>query len=404
MTRARRAAAASALGFVLVALAHPASAQGRRLTLDDIFDPVKRMSLGNPAPGSAGGVTWIDEGHYRSAKEVPGERGRFTHVRIDAATGTETPFFDPAALQAALASLPGVTADDAARLARQRTYVFNPAGTALLVTVGDDLYAWSFGSPRAAGLSAAPGEEEDPAFSPDGRQVAYTRGGNLYVAQLDGRERALTTDGHAQLLNGKLDWIYQEEVYGRGSERAFWWSPDSARLAFLQLDESRVPEFAVIDHIPADQGLEQIDYPRPGDANPAVRLGIVASAGGPVRWVDLSKYGRSDILVVNVSWTPDATQVVAQVQDREQTWLDLALADAVNGAITTVLRETTRAWVNRGTDPAWLRDGTFLWLSERSGYKHLYHYRRDGALIKAVTSGPWEARTLHGVDEAGRWV
>jgi dipeptidyl-peptidase-4 len=404
MTGTRRAAAAAALCFALAAIARPAGAQGRLLTLDDIYDPAARIPLGTTAPGPRGGVTWIDEGHYRLAKEVAGARGQFTHVRVDAVTGAETPLFDAAALQAALAALPSVTADEAARLARQRSYTFNPAVTALLVTVGDDLHFWSFGSPRVVALSSVPGEEENAAFSPDGRQVAYTRRGNLHVAALDGRERALTTDGNAQLLNGKLDWIYQEEVFGRGAYRGFWWSPDSTRLAFLQLDETRVPEMTVVDHVPTTQVVEQTDYPRPGDPNPGVRLGIVTSTGGPVRWADLSKYESSDILIVNVSWTPEGTQTVAQVQDRDQTWLDLTLIDPSSGAPTTLLRETTRAWVSRGPDPKWLGDGTFLWPSERSGYKHLYRYRRDGTLVGAVTSGPWEARTLHGVDEAGGWV
>jgi dipeptidyl-peptidase-4 len=396
-----RVLAAVAAFFVALAAASPVAAQGRQLTLDDIYDPAKRISLGTPA---GGGVTWVDEGHYRLAKEIPGERGRFTQLRVDALTGAETPMFDPAALQAALAAMPGVTADEAARLARQRSYTFNPASTGLLVTVGDDLHFWSFGSPRLVALSSSPGEEQDAAFSPDGRQVAYTREGNLYVAGLDGRERALTTDGHAQLLNGRLDWIYQEEIYGRGSFRAFWWSPDSTRLAFLQLDESRVPEFAVVDHIPSSQVVEQTDYPRPGDPNPGVRIGIVSSAGGPVRWADLSRYGLTDVLVVDVSWTPDGRQVVAGVQDREQTWLDLDLADASTGSVSTVLRETTKAWVDNHGAPEWLADGSFLWFSERTGFKHIYHYRKDGTLVRAITSGPWEARTLHGVDQKGGWV
>jgi dipeptidyl-peptidase-4 len=402
MPTTRVLAAAAALCLTLVS-ARPAAAQGRQLTLDDIYDPAKRISLGSP-PGFGGGVTWLDEGHYRLGKEIQGERGRFVHLRVDAVTGAETPLFDAASLQAALAAVPGVTADEAARLARQRSYTFNPAVTGLLVTVGDDLYSWSFGAPRVVALSASPGEEQDPAFSPDGRQVAYTRGGNLFVAATDGRERPLTTDGHAQLLNGRLDWLYQEEIYGRGSFRAFWWSPDSTTLAFLQLDESRVPEFAVVDHIPPSQVVEQTNYPRPGDPNPGVRLGIVGSAGGPVRWADLSRYGLADLLIVDVSWTPDGRQVVAQVQDREQTWLDLALADASGGTVTTVLRETTKAWVDNIGPPEWLADGSFLWRSERTGFRHLYHYKRDGTLVRALTTGPWEVRTLHGVDEKGGWA
>ena len=127
-------------------------------------------------------------------------------------------------------------------------------------------------------------------FSPDGRLVAFVRAHNLYVVDLEGHERALTTDGHAQRLNGRLDWVYQEEIYGRGTHRAYWWSPDSSRLAFLQLDEAPVPEFTVVDHLPYRQDVEVTDYPKAGDPNPTVKLGVVQAAGGSVQWVDTSKY------------------------------------------------------------------------------------------------------------------
>jgi dipeptidyl-peptidase 4 len=92
------------------------------------------------------------------------------------------------------------------------------------------------------------------------------------------------------------------------------------------------------------------------------------------------------------------------VQDREQTWLDLDFADATGGPPRTVIKETSKAWVEDPGRPRWLKDGTFLWSSERTGFKHLYHYRPDGTLVRQVTDGRWEARTLHGVDEAGGWI
>ena len=138
----------------------------------------------------------------------------------------------------------------------------------------------------------------------------------------------LTTDGTAQLLNGRLDWGDEEEIYGRGTTRAFWWSPDSSWIAFLQLDERPVPEFALVDHLPYRQKLEAFDYPKPGDPNPLVRLGVVPIAGGAVKWVDTTKYANREHLIVRVSWHPDGRQVVYQVQDREQTWLDLDVGDS----------------------------------------------------------------------------
>ena len=217
-----------------------------------------------------------------------------------------------------------------------------------------------------------------------------------------GHERALTTDGHAQRLNGKLDWVYQEEIYGRGTHRAYWWSPDSSRLAFLQLDEAPVPEFTVVDHIPYRQDVEVTDYPKAGDPNPTVKLGVVRAAGGDVQWVDTSKYGAAEHLIVDVGWTPDSKDVVYQVQDREQTWLDLNLGDAAKGTTRTLFRETTKAWVSVLGPPTWLKDGSFLWLSERDGWQHLYRYKRDGTAVGRVTSGKWEFDELYGVDESRR--
>jgi dipeptidyl-peptidase-4 len=235
--------------------------------------------------------------------------------------------------------------------------------------------------------------------------VAFVRRNNLHVVDVTSqREQAITTDGSHERLNGKLDWLYQEEIYGRGNFRAYWWSPDSSRLAFLQLDEQPVPEYTVVDHIPYRPTLEVTDYPKAGDPNPIVKLGFARIAGGGPSWVDLSSYSNVEFLIVNVGWSPDSQQVVHQVQDREQTWLDLNLADVSSGRTRRLLRETTSAWVNENGNPVWLKDGSFLWLSERSGFKHIYRYSASGEQLAQVTNGKWEVRTLHGVDEANGTV
>src|SRR4029079_5039613 len=187
-----------------------------------------------------------------------------------------------------------------------------------------DLYSYDFASGRATRLTNRAGDEELATFSPDGRTVAFVRGHNLFAVDVAGaRERALTTDGSKDIFNGQLDWLYQEEVYGRGNFQGFWWSPDSSRVAFLRLDDRRVPESTVTDHIPYRPELEVTDYPKAGDPNPLVRLGISSvTAGAPV-WTDVSTSATSEYLIVDVDWTPDSQRVVYQIQDREQTWLDL---------------------------------------------------------------------------------
>jgi dipeptidyl-peptidase 4 len=392
-------AAAAAGALCLLAAAAPVAGQQKLLTIDALYDPATNV-LGGASDRSAFSVTWLNDTKYVAPKPVPGQHGQFTLVQVDALTGAEAAFFDPVALQRALLRVSGVIPDEAARLARQRTYRLNPSTTALLVTIGDDLYFWSIGADRATRLTRSPGIEEEATFSPDGRLVAYVRGNNLFVSDLEGGERALTTDGGSQLLNGVLDWVYEEEIYGRGTRRAFQWSPDSTRIAYLRLDEAPVHEFAVVDHIPYRQDVEQTDYPKAGDPNPLAALGVVRAAGGPTTWVDLGKYSAPDLLLVRFAWAPDSRHLAFQVQDREQTWLDLNKADATSGTATTLFRETTKAWVDVNDDPTWLEDGGFLWLSDRTGFKHLFHYTSEGTLVGQVTNGPWEVRTVHGVDQA----
>lgn len=395
-----------AAGVVVVAAVVAATSAGllqaqqrKLLTIDDLYDPVTRVNLGEPAV-RGGGYTWVNDKEYLRVKDSRTPQGsRAEIVRVDVVTGTETPLLDQARLVSALAAVPGMSPEEAVRLSRQRSYVMNPARTALIVSSGNDLFLWTLDAERVVRLTSSPAGEEEITFSPDGRLVAFVREHNLYVVDLEGRERALTTDGHAQRLNGKLDWVYQEEIYGRGTHRAYWWSPDASRLTFLQLDEGPVPEFTIVDHIPYRQDVEQTDYPKAGDPNPTVTLGVVRAAGGHVHWIDTSKYSAAEHLIVSVDWTPDSKEVVYQVQDREQTWLDLNLGDAGKGTTRTLFRETTKAWVDDNGEPIWLKDGSFLWFSERDGWKHLYRYQRDGSLVGRVTSGKWEVRTLYGVDE-----
>jgi len=384
------------LSVAVAALAATLSAQGQRmLSIDTIYDPATRTNFsGTPPPA----VTWIDADTYMSGKRAA---GRFEWVKVDAASGRESALFDAARMETALASLPGVTRDEAATLSRSNGLTFNPARTGALITIADDLYFYDFGNGQAARLTATPGEEEVATFSPDGHSVAFVRGNNLFMVDVAARrEVALTTDGNPELLNGKLDWLYQEEIYGRGRFRGYWWSPDSSRIAFLQLDEHPVPKYTVVDHIPYRPATEVTPYPKAGDPNPLVKLAVSRVAGGDPSWVDLGAYSAIDFLIVDVDWAPDAHDVVVQVQDREQTWLDLNLADAASGKSRKVLRETTKAWVDPNGNPLWLKDGSFLWLSARSGYKHLYRYKTDGTQLGQVTTGRWEFRTLYGVDES----
>jgi dipeptidyl-peptidase 4 len=377
-------------------------AQGKLLTLDDIYDPAKRVNFNGTFPQD---LKWLKDGEsYLQAKSDPATK--LPQIwKVNAQTGKAVPFFDAAKMEAALAKLAGMSAGEAKRLARRPSYQMNSAQSAVLLNYRNDLFYYELGGENALRLTSGPEEEAEEDFSPDGRMVSFVRDNNLYVVEVQtGRERALTSDGKQQIFNGRLDWVYEEEVYGRGDKRAYWWSPDSTHLAYLRTDEAPVRNFPVVDQVPRQQVLEETPFPLAGEPNPLVKLGIAPATGGPTTWVDTSKYEPADLLLVRVTWSPDSQRVVYQAQNREQTFLDLNAASVSDGKSTTLFQEKTSAWVEAVDNPQWLRDGSFLWRSERNGWMHLYHYSPDGKLIRQVTDGKWEARALEGVDEKNGWV
>ena len=391
----------------LVAAA-PSVAQRKPLTVEDIYtyDGWRRFNGSTAAPMTwvpAGGP-WLSETHYLWPAPSDGAR-EGAWLRVDAASGASRPLYTYLELERALAAV-GMGEADARAASRRVPATFNDARDAFLVAVDNDLYVYNIATKRASRITASHGAKTEATFSPDGRSVAFIKNHNLFVAAIGTTgERELTSDGSDVLLNGTLDWVYSEELYGRGNHRGYWWSPDSSHLAFLQFDERAVPQYTLVDDLPYHPAIERWHYPKAGDPNPTVRLGVISTSSGSRQWIDTSKY--SDFLIVNVGWTP-ANDVVYQLQDRRQTWLDLNRADARTGTTRTLLRETSSAWVERwqdsGVDPIWLKDGSFLWLSERSGWRHFYHYTADGTLLKAITQGEWEIRRTHGIDRTFTWV
>lgn len=378
-----------------------AAGQKKQLGIDELYDPEKHLDLDGQLAQPA---LWLDDEHYLVARKEP-KGARSTWMRVEAASGREEPFGDAARARQALLTRAGAKEQEAARLAEQDPARMSADHGALLCTIRKDLYVWLAATDKLVRLTNTPNaEEEQESFSPDGKRVAFVRDNDLYVCDIDPpAERRLTRDGSATLLNGKLDWLYQEELYGRGHFKAYWWSPDSDEIAFLQLDEKGVPLWTLVDDVPRTPLVENAPYPRAGEENPKVHLGIVPVTRPEVRWVDLSRWSAAEPLLVDVSWL-DEERVGFQVQDREQTWLELASASSKEPAPRTLLREESKGWVESHGAPRKLADGTFLWLSERTGWKHAYHYTADWKLIGALTSGEWELRSIDAVDETNGWV
>ncbi len=392
---------------LLVALAvlcfcSTALAQTKLLTVDDIYDPVKKVNFSGTPPAN---LQWLKDGDYYLQSKTDQSTGLSQLLKVNALTGEAVPFYDAAKMEAALARLPEMNAADAKKIAHRASYQMNSAQTGVLLNSGKSLIYYEFGSDAAKQLAVGKDEIANEEFSPDGRMASFVRNNNLYIIELaSGRMRALTSDGSQTIINGRLDWVYEEELYGRGITKGHWWSPDSTQIAYLRLNEAPVRDFTVVDHIPRHQTIEDTPYPLAGDPNPLVKLGIVSINGGTPKYADTSKYEPADLLITRVAWHPDSKRVAYQAQNREQTFLDLNSANASDGKSQTLFREKTKAWIEAVDNPRWLKDGSFLWRSERSGWMHIYHYAPDGKLINQVTSGQWEARALEGLDETGGFV
>ena len=390
-----------AVGFLLcfIVFSHTTHAQLRQLTLGDLFDPQQKINFSGSSPR---GLKWLEDGeHYLKGRG----RGSGSLVRVNAATGDEESLFDGADLKASLAALPGFTESSLEKAAKDSRFDLSPDEKGVLIRHAGDLFYHRFGGDGALRLTRTPQEEKLAGFSPDSSMVSFVRDSDLYVLDIkEGRERRLTTDGSSELLNGKLDWVYQEEIYGRGNFKGYWWSPDSSRIVYLQLEESQVPEFTVVDHLPLHLGREVMRYPKAGDPNPGVRLGLISAAAGKTQWVKTFKYEGSEFLITRVGWTPDSQAVLFQVQNRQQTWLDLNRFHLEERETVTLFREKTPAWTSVLGEPEWLDDGSFLWLSERRGWKHIYHYTAEGKLIRPITDGEWEVSSLLGADADAKWV
>ena len=274
--------------------------------------------------------------------------------------------------------------------------------TALLI-LENDLYCFIKGEKELRRLTRDKAEEVNVRFSPDGRRIAYTKNKDLYVFDLDtNKEIRLTTDASDRVYNGYSSWVYMEEILGRDSKyAAFWWSPDGSRIAYLRTDETDVPVFT-LNRLDEEDGihgtLEQVPYPKAGEPNPKVKMGIADISTGRTVWVKTDY--SVDQYIAWPFWTPDSKKLAVQVVNRDQNELKIILADITTGDFTEIYNEKRRTWVEFREDIYVMKNGSgFIIRSYRSDWENLYYYGWDGRLLSQITNLDFRVDSLGRVDE-----
>ena len=369
--------------------AKPGAAQKRTVTLDDIT---------SPGADASKSIVWAPSGDRFAVEE------RGTLFVYSVKEGKQRDVIPLAKLDATAAkvSLPqSETANWTNRRVSERRIQWFADNRHLLVLASGDLFVVDVEKSSFESLTHTTDDERDPKLSPDNLYVSFRRAHDLYVVDLKTRAISrLTSDGSDTLLNAEPDWVYPEELE---LGTAHWWSPDSRSIAYLQFDVSREPLFPQISLLGVNGEVERQRYPKAGDPNPSVRLGVVAVTGGATKWMELGS--TSENLLARVVWSPNSREVMAERLNRIQNKLDLLLANIQTGAAKTVLHEEDKYWINVDIEPWFPGTGDrFLWASERSGFRHLYIYGTDGKQRAQLTSGNWEVDKIVGVDEARQRV
>jgi len=365
------------------------------LTLEEIFSD----------PGLTGRMPeqmkWMPDGQQLSyiLRDDAGTRGDLWVV--NAVTGERRILVSHEQLLQLAPAVEKVIKDERERERLRRyavaSYLWSPDGKVILFSSAGRLFLYDLATQAARPIAPARRDLRDPKFSPDGKWVSFVYEHDIWVVSLtDGEEKQLTRGGSENVLHGELDWVYPEEL---GIRTGYAWSPDSRRIAFLELDEHPVPTYPIANLVPLASSVDFQKYPKGGDPNPKPRLGIVEVATGKTVWLD-----RVAEYIPRFQWI-DANRLSVQLLNRAQTELELIFADATSARSQTVLYERDPHWINLHNDLKFLKSATeFLWTSERAGFRHIYVYKLDGTLARTLTSGDWEVGEITGVDEANGWV
>lgn len=283
-----------------------------------------------------------------------------------------------------------------------------PAKSSIKVYVSKNDIFIQDGSQEAKQLTNSPDiEEQNPTLSPDGNFIAFTRKSDLYAIDLvSGKEIRYTNDGTDVIYNGWSSWVYYEEILGRSTNyKAFWWSPDSKKLAFMRFDDTKVPMFPIYVSKGQHGYLEETRYPKAGDPNPEVKVGFVNATGGQVTWSDFNE--KDDQYFGQPYWSFDSKNIMVQWMNRDQNNLKFYQVDPISGQKVEIYDEKQPSWINLDHEEriTYLADNKhYILKSDQTGWAHYYLYTLDGKLLNPITSGDWQVTSLEYIDEKSKVV
>ena len=264
-------------------------------------------------------------------------------------------------------------------------------------------------------------------YSPDSTKLAFTRDNDLYVVDIATEvETRLTFDGSDVILNGYASWVYYEEIFGRPSRyRAFWWSPDSKKIGFYRFDNSQVPMFPIYSAFANPQAaasqsqsprvtdlalggsLSETRYPKAGQTNPQVRIGIVdlssECVGCPMRCEDAITWADFDPTLDQYFgipfWGPDSREFFIARMPRLQNTIDLYAVSTEDGTKRHVYNETYKTWLNWFDGVVFTDSGLYMAREFETGWQQIYFLSYDGKTFRRLTDGPnWNVAIVR-VDE-----
>lgn len=278
-------------------------------------------------------------------------------------------------------------------------YRWSETGDLMLIQFRDEIFTFDAKTGEVIRRTHNDASEENTVLSPDASKIAFTRDNDIWMVDLDtNQETRFTTGGSDTLFNGVLDYVYMEELFTRGDVQAYWWSPDSEKIAYLQFDESAIPEFPIVDYIPVHNTAEMQRYPLPGDPAPIVRVGVIDIETGETKWMNVDT--TDDSYIARLYWVGDGNHLAIEKLNRAQDELSLLFADSETGDVRELFADTSQAWIT----PTYIKHyyktkDLFVWSSDRDGFLHLYLYKNDGTLVRQLTEGDWTVYALNGVDE-----